>query len=63
MWGAIAAAGKQIIGKEKEEWAQQAAQAGSMAQGMMGKSEGMMQQQMSMDYSQIPSYKDFTNFK
>lgn len=63
MWGAIAAVGQKAIGKKKEEQAQAAAQAGQFAQGMMGQSQSTMQQHMSMDYSQIPSFKDFTQFK
>ncbi|MFA0145370.1 hypothetical protein AB4452_04710 [Vibrio lentus] len=62
MWGMIAAAGKQVIGKEKEEWAQQASQAQGMAQGMMGQSQQQAQQGLSMDYTKIPSFQDFTNF-
>lgn len=62
MWGAIAAAGKQVIGKEKEEWGQQASQASSMAQGMMGQSQQQLAGMNNFDYSQLPSFKDFTSF-
>ncbi|MEZ9705460.1 hypothetical protein AB4342_01365 [Vibrio breoganii] len=63
VWGAIAAVGQKVIGDKKEEGAQHAQQAQGMAQNMMGQSQQQMQQGLSMDYTKIPSFQDFTSFK
>ncbi|HCG9159494.1 TPA: hypothetical protein NJ597_001226 [Vibrio parahaemolyticus] len=58
MWGMIAAVGKAAIGREKKK----SAEVMGMTKGFMDKSQQHMQQGLSTDYRQIPSFRDFTNF-